>query len=179
MSSRTRNRSAWARARRGPRFPARLSARRPAPIPGLRPASFRCRERSSLAPGAGSHLRGADDGRMRMASRSSSVAALRLRECSCCMAAWPPSPGSAMTCWPFWRRASTAIVCRGAGCTSSPSMRPTPDGVWVTEVWESEAAHAASLQLDRVKEQIARAMPILDPGGFKRQQLHTQAGIPD
>lgn len=52
------------------------------------------------------------------------------------------------------------------------------DGVWVTEVWESEAAHAASLQLDRVKEQIARAMPILDMAGFKRQQLDARAGVP-
>jgi quinol monooxygenase YgiN len=53
------------------------------------------------------------------------------------------------------------------------------DGVWITEVWESGDAHAASLQLDSVKEQIARAMPILDPAGFRRQQLEAQAGIPD
>ena len=52
------------------------------------------------------------------------------------------------------------------------------DGVWVTEVWESEEAHAASLQLNRVKEQIARAMPILDPEGSKQQQLDARAGIP-
>jgi quinol monooxygenase YgiN len=52
------------------------------------------------------------------------------------------------------------------------------DGVWVTEVWESEEAHMASLQLDRVKEQIARAMPLIDPTGFKRQQLDARAGIP-
>ena len=52
------------------------------------------------------------------------------------------------------------------------------DGVWVTEVWESEEGHAASLQLDRVKERIARAMPILDPTGFKRQRLDARAGIP-
>ncbi len=52
------------------------------------------------------------------------------------------------------------------------------DGVWVTEVWESEEAHAASLQLDRVREQIARAMPLLDPEGFRRQQLDARAGIP-
>lgn len=51
-------------------------------------------------------------------------------------------------------------------------------GVWVTEVWESEDAHTASLQLDRVKEQIERAMPILDTAGFKRQQLDARAGIP-
>ena len=53
------------------------------------------------------------------------------------------------------------------------------DGVWVTEVWESEDAHAASLQLDRVKAQIAQAMPILDTEGFSRQQLEAKAGIPD
>jgi quinol monooxygenase YgiN len=53
-----------------------------------------------------------------------------------------------------------------------------PDGVWVTEVWESENAHAASLQLDQVKKRIARAMPLLDPGGFQRQQLDARAGIP-
>lgn len=52
------------------------------------------------------------------------------------------------------------------------------DGVWVTEVWESEAAHAASLQLDRVRDQIAQAMPILDTAGFTRQQLDARAGIP-
>jgi quinol monooxygenase YgiN len=53
-----------------------------------------------------------------------------------------------------------------------------PDGVWVTEVWESEEAHAASLQLDRVKAQIGRAMPIIDTDGFRRQQLDARAGIP-
>lgn len=52
------------------------------------------------------------------------------------------------------------------------------DGVWVTEVWDSESAHTASLQLQWVKEQIACAMPILDLEGFKRQQLEVLAGIP-
>lgn len=52
------------------------------------------------------------------------------------------------------------------------------DGVWITELWETEDAHTASLQLDRVKEQIARAMPILDAAGFKRQLLDARAGIP-
>ena len=54
-----------------------------------------------------------------------------------------------------------------------------PDGVWVTEVWESEEAHRASLELDRVKQQIARARPLLDPTGFRRQQLDARAGVPD
>src|SRR5829696_1245956 len=52
------------------------------------------------------------------------------------------------------------------------------DGVWVTEVWESQSAHTASLQLDRVKRQIARATPMLDLAGFTRQQLEARAGIP-
>ena len=54
-----------------------------------------------------------------------------------------------------------------------------PDGVWVTEVWESEELHTASLQLEQVKKQIARARPILETGGFKRQELDARAGIPD
>jgi quinol monooxygenase YgiN len=53
-----------------------------------------------------------------------------------------------------------------------------PDGVWVTEVWESEEAHAASLQLDHVQQQIARARPILDVEGFRQQRLEARAGIP-
>ncbi|WP_062294545.1 putative quinol monooxygenase [Demequina phytophila] len=33
--------------------------------------------------------------------------------------------------------------------------------VWVTEVWESEAAHRASLELPSVRDAIARARPHL------------------
>jgi quinol monooxygenase YgiN len=79
-----------------------------------------------------------------------------------------------------------AILAEGSQAEPMPGCRlylvavdPTdPDGVWVTEVWESEGAHAASLQLERVKEQIARAMPILDTDGFRRQQLDARAGVP-
>ncbi len=53
-----------------------------------------------------------------------------------------------------------------------------PDGVWVTEVWESAEAHQASLQLPHVKEQIARAMPMLDMEGFRRQELDAVGGVP-
>ncbi len=43
-----------------------------------------------------------------------------------------------------------------------------PDTVYVCEVWESEEAHAQSLELDSVKEAIAEAMPLLtgDFGGY-------------
>jgi quinol monooxygenase YgiN len=52
------------------------------------------------------------------------------------------------------------------------------DGVWVTEVWESEDAHRASLQLDGIRQQVARATPLLDTAGFRRQELDARAGIP-
>lgn len=52
------------------------------------------------------------------------------------------------------------------------------DGVWVTEVWETEQAHRNSLQLEQVKARIARAMPLLDPEGFRQQHLDVRAGIP-
>lgn len=37
--------------------------------------------------------------------------------------------------------------------------------IWVTEVWEDEAAHRASLQLPAVRDAISRAMPII--AGFE------------
>lgn len=52
------------------------------------------------------------------------------------------------------------------------------DGIWVTEIWESEAAHQASLQLDTVKERISRAMPLIDVTGIRQQRLDARAGIP-
>jgi quinol monooxygenase YgiN len=36
-----------------------------------------------------------------------------------------------------------------------------PDAVWVTEVWTDRSEHAASLQLESVQAQIARALPIV------------------
>ena len=36
-----------------------------------------------------------------------------------------------------------------------------PDAVFVSELWESEAAHEASLELDSVRAAIIEAMPLL------------------
>jgi quinol monooxygenase YgiN len=36
-----------------------------------------------------------------------------------------------------------------------------PDGIWITEVWDNETSHKASLQLDSVKSAIAKARPII------------------
>ncbi len=38
-----------------------------------------------------------------------------------------------------------------------------PDVIHVIELWESDEAHAASLQLDSVRAAIAEAMPLLTP----------------
>lgn len=44
-----------------------------------------------------------------------------------------------------------------------------PDTVFVSELWESAAAHAASLELDSVRAAIAEAMPLLngEMGGYR------------
>lgn len=55
------------------------------------------------------------------------------------------------------------LVGRAPGCelyfvATSPSE---PDAVWVTEVWRSEADHAASLAMPGVKELIAKGRPLI------------------
>lgn len=46
----------------------------------------------------------------------------------------------------------------------------------VSEVWESEEAHAASLQLPETKEAIARAMPMLS-GEFEAVATEVRGGL--
>jgi quinol monooxygenase YgiN len=53
------------------------------------------------------------------------------------------------------------------------------DGVWATEIWESQEAHDASLQLESVREQIGRAMPLIEVSGIRQQRLDALSGIPD
>ncbi|MEV3963723.1 antibiotic biosynthesis monooxygenase family protein [Nocardia sp. NPDC050193] len=54
-----------------------------------------------------------------------------------------------------------------------------PDGIWVTEIWESESDHAASLQNASVRNRISQAMPLIDTTGIRQQRLDAQTGIPD
>ena len=55
------------------------------------------------------------------------------------------------------------------------TMPDNPDAIWVTEVWRSEADHAASLANDAVKAVIARARPLI--AGFgERFTLEPVAG---
>ena len=36
-----------------------------------------------------------------------------------------------------------------------------PDGIWISEVWDSAESHQASLAIPAVKDAIARAMPLI------------------
>jgi len=36
-----------------------------------------------------------------------------------------------------------------------------PDAIWVTEAWDSEASHKASLALPQVREAIAKGKPLI------------------
>ena len=36
-----------------------------------------------------------------------------------------------------------------------------PDGIWISEVWDSAESHKASLAIPAVKDAIARAMPLI------------------
>lgn len=61
-----------------------------------------------------------------------------------------------------------------AGCLSYviATDQSNADALWVTEVWESKAAHTASLALPSVKAAIAQAMPhivVSTPGSRRRQ----------
>ncbi len=42
-----------------------------------------------------------------------------------------------------------------------------PEAIWITEVWDNEASHAASLRLPQVRAAIARARPLI--AGFENQ----------
>jgi len=53
------------------------------------------------------------------------------------------------------------------------------EGVWVTEAWDDEASHKASLEIPAVREAIGRAMPLLDMSGMRQQRLEPRAGVPE
>jgi quinol monooxygenase YgiN len=61
------------------------------------------------------------------------------------------------------------IAAIGASSSSMPGCRSyviaedvaDPDAIWITEVWDDEASHKASLQLPAVKAAIAIARPLI------------------
>jgi quinol monooxygenase YgiN len=48
------------------------------------------------------------------------------------------------------------------------------DGVWVTEVWDSQASHEASLSLPSVKNAITKGRPLI--AGFSHRFVTTPIG---
>ena len=49
-----------------------------------------------------------------------------------------------------------------------------PDGLWITEVWDSQASHQASLKLPAVQEAIAKGRPLI--AGFSNRVETTPLG---
>lgn len=74
---------------------------------------------------------------------------------------------------PGKREEFMAILLSGTermpGCLSYVVARDPgdPDGIWVTEVWDSQASHAASLSLPSVREAIAKGKPLI--AGFSNR----------
>jgi quinol monooxygenase YgiN len=68
---------------------------------------------------------------------------------------------------PGERDAFIAILLEGTstmpGCLSYVVAKDPADAnaIWITEVWESEASHQASLSLPSVKAAIARGRPLI------------------
>ena len=58
-----------------------------------------------------------------------------------------------------------------AGCRSYVVAEDTsdPETLWITEVWDTQASHKASLELPAVKAAIAKAMPIIASFGEHRE----------
>jgi quinol monooxygenase YgiN len=72
-----------------------------------------------------------------------------------------------MTATPGQRGALIAILLDGVadmpGCLSYIVAKDLDDAnaIWVTEVWESQASHAAALSLPTVQHAIARGKPLI------------------
>jgi quinol monooxygenase YgiN len=68
---------------------------------------------------------------------------------------------------PGQRDAFVAILLDGIGsmpgCLSYVVAKDPTDenGIWITEVWDSDASHKASLQLPAVKAAIAKGRPLV------------------
>ena len=72
---------------------------------------------------------------------------------------------------PGQRDALIAILLEGTatmpGCLSYVVAKDpaNADAIWITEVWDSEASHQASLTLPLVKAAIARGRPLIEGFG--------------
>jgi quinol monooxygenase YgiN len=82
---------------------------------------------------------------------------------------------------PGQRDALAAILLDGVagmpGCLSYVVARDAsdPDSLWVTEVWEDQASHQASLSIPSVQEAIAKGRPLI-LGFFDRVETEPLGG---
>lgn len=87
-----------------------------------------------------------------------------------------------MTAKPGQRDTLMQFILEGAntipGCISYIVAKDVDDehGIWITEVWDSEASHAASLKLPSVTASIAKAIPLIDMEAKGIQQKTTPIG---
>lgn len=60
-------------------------------------------------------------------------------------------------------------TARMPGCLSYVIARDSgdPDGIWISEVWDSKASHGASLALPAVRDAIAKGRPLI--AGFSNR----------
>jgi quinol monooxygenase YgiN len=85
-----------------------------------------------------------------------------------------------MTATPGQRDALIAILLEGTsampGCLSYivAADPADPDAVWITEVWDGEASHKASLALPAVQHAITRARPLI--AGFSNRTVTVPVG---
>jgi quinol monooxygenase YgiN len=85
-----------------------------------------------------------------------------------------------MVVTPGQRDALVALLLEGAG--DMPGCRSyvvaldaaDRDAIWVTEVWDDEASHRASLAIPAVQEAIAKARPLI--AGFGDPQVTDPVG---
>lgn len=83
---------------------------------------------------------------------------------------------------PGKRDALVAILIEGMqgmpGCSSYILAKDPadPDALWVTEVWENQASHQASLTLPSVQDAIARGRPLI-AGFAERHETEPVGGI--
>lgn len=87
-----------------------------------------------------------------------------------------------LKCVPGKRSAMIAILSEGTaampGCRSYIVAEDVGDvdAIWITEVWESKEAHAASLKLPAVQAAIAKARPLIAGFGHRFETIPT-AGL--
>jgi quinol monooxygenase YgiN len=85
-----------------------------------------------------------------------------------------------MNAAPGQRDALIAILLEGTvkmpGCLSYIVAKDTTDAnaIWITEVWDSETSHQASLALPAVQAAIAKARPII--AGFGERFITSPVG---